>query len=165
MPETPTPTPTTTETPGEKTFRRFYEGRLAARLMQAASMERNRNLLRRGARKMQDGTLNQPGDPTEEEPVNISIGDTIHYAPQPAAQPATAPPQRTPAAAPQSGLSTLGKIGAAAALLVSGAGAGAAIPWLLGAFQKQPPAAVQPAQGDDTWQTLRLSSPRPESKP
>jgi len=72
MPETPT------ETPGEKTLRRFYEGRIADRLIQVASMERNRALLRRGARKMQDGTLGQPGDPSGEEPVNISIGD-IHY--------------------------------------------------------------------------------------
>jgi len=82
------PTEAPTETPGEKTLRRFYEGRLADRLIQVASMERNRALLRRGARKMQDGTLGQCGDLTEEEePLNISIGDQIHYH---AALPATA---------------------------------------------------------------------------
>jgi len=72
---------TVLETPGEKTMRRWYEGKLAERLLQATQMAASRNLLRRGARKMQDGTLGQPGDPSEEEPVNILIGDQTYNVP------------------------------------------------------------------------------------
>ena len=83
-------------TPGEQTLRQWYQGRMALELLQGTSMERNRQMLRRGAKKMQDGTLGQPGEPAEEEPVNISIGDTyqvmpVQQTPQLAAQPAVAP--------------------------------------------------------------------------
>lgn len=174
MPETGTSTLPQMETPGEKTIRRYYEGRLAARLMHVASMEQNRAMLRRGARKMQEGTLGQPGEPIEEEPVNISIGDVIQYLPQAAAEsmvaqlpatPVTAPAPATPATA---ATPLWQRAALTAALLASGAGAGAGVPWLLGAFDKAPAAAVQPTpQGvdADTWFDLRLSPPIQEPAP
>jgi len=119
------------ETPPEKTMRRFYEGKLAERLMQAASMEQNRQLLRRGARKQQDGTLGTPGDGiTSEDPVNIHIGD-IHQL---------VPSISSNSQAQVSKVSRLAKSALIAAALLSGGGIGAVVPWLLGAFDR--PAAT-----------------------
>ncbi len=112
---------------------------------------------------------NDPAHSQEPDMGDILIADNITIGQPGAAQAAPAAPQTAATSAPPqvaSGLSGLAKAGIAAALLASGAGAGAGVPWLLGAFDRQPAAAVeQPVQADDTWQTLRLSSPRPESKP
>jgi hypothetical protein len=115
------------ETPPEKTMRRFYEVKLAERLMQAASLERNRRLLRRGARKQQDGTLGEPGDSSSpEDDVNIHIGDIHQLNPLPS--------NNRPQA---SGVSKLAKSAlVAATLLGGGGGIGLAVPWLLGAFDR-----------------------------
>jgi len=134
MPET-----TTQETPGEKTMRRFYEGDLARRLIQTASMEKNRELLRRGSKKMQDGTLGQ-SDPnvTEDDPMNITIGDQYHVAaPQQTETPAVGFIANT--ATEVATGSNLKTALLSAALLASGCGLGAGIPWLLGAFDKSAP--------------------------
>lgn len=137
-----------TETPAEKTMRRWYEGKLAERLLQASQMALSRNMIRRGARKQQDGTLGQPGDPSEEEPVNILIGDQIYNGPQQdASLPATTQPSSTAA-------DLLKKAAIAAALLGGGAGL-SFVPGLL----KDDAPAVEPAVVDtDThgdWE-LRL---------
>jgi len=91
-------------TPGEQTLRQWYQGRMALELLQGTSMERNRQMLRRGAKKMQDGTLGQPGEPAEEEPVNISIGDT--YQVMPAQQGQQQPTPTAPSASVSSGAGT-----------------------------------------------------------
>ncbi len=131
MPDTTMEAPTTAEL-DRKVARQWFQGTLAERLLQATSMERNRELLRRGARKMQDGQLGIPGNDAEDEPVNIHIGDQTF----------------TQAAAPQTPTAPSGtpfwqKALVSAALVASGAGAGGGIPWLLGAFDK--PAAEQAA--------------------
>ena len=73
---------------------------------------------------------------------------------------------QTPQAEPKQ-LSTLAKTGIAAALLASGAGAGAGIPWALGAFDQQPPAVVQTAPSIDTntQYELQLVPPTGEEQP
>lgn len=67
------------ETPGEKVMRQWYQGKLAERMGQFAAMMKARQLLHRGALKMQDGTLGQPGEPETVEDMNIRIGDENHY--------------------------------------------------------------------------------------
>lgn len=66
-----------------KVMKQWYQGKLAERLLQATEMAKSRRLLRRGARKQQDGTLGMK-DPAldnsnEEEDVNIRIGDEYYY--------------------------------------------------------------------------------------
>ena len=58
-------------------------------LGQFANMTRSRDVMVRAAKKMQDGTLGQPGEPEgPEDPVNIRVGDeTNHYYPADPAQP------------------------------------------------------------------------------
>lgn len=66
-------------TAGEKVLKHWYQGKLGERLLQAAQMGLDRAMLRRGARKMQNGTLGQPGDaPAGEDEMNIRIGDEVH---------------------------------------------------------------------------------------
>jgi hypothetical protein len=71
--------------------------------------------------------------------MGVDIGDTIHnYYPP-------APPEPPPAVAVQPKsrvLKRLAKAAIAAALVGSGVGAGAAIPFLLGMFDKNPPPAA-----------------------
>ena len=149
-----------TESPGERVMRQHYQGRIADRMAQVASMAANRELLRRGARKMQDGTLAQPGDPTEEDPMNIRVGDEVnHYYPASIAEPSQLPtiPETTPSTPP----GTLAKLAISAALLASGAGVGAGIPWLLGAFSQKPPAAQEYI---DTTTSIGISGGEPTMK-
>jgi hypothetical protein len=123
---------TTTETPPEKTMRRWYEAKLAERLLQAGQMAKDRALLRRGARKMQDGVLGAPEGP-EEEDMQIRVGDEVHYH------------QGQQKAAPSSvraKMGTLAKLGIAAALFASGAGIGAAVPLVLDALTQAPAATA-----------------------
>jgi len=113
-------------------MRQWFQAKLGERLLQAANMSRSRELLRRGALKMQDGTLGQPGDPPGmDDPMNIRVGDEIHYHAEAAAVPAPAPtPTLAPAA--KSLLARAAPYVLTAALAASG-GAVAA-PWLLGAL-------------------------------
>ena len=148
MPET-----VQTETPADRTMRRWFEGKLAERLGQAGQMFQDRAMMRRGAKKQQDGTLNQPGEP-EPEDMNIRVGDEIHYYDAP----------KTIASSPvqTSGFADfLKKAAIAAALTAGGAGVGVGIPWLLGAFEKAAPAVVPAAVESidtDTQYELRLGT-------
>ena len=148
MPETTTETPTTAEL-DRKVARQWFQGNLAERLMQATSMERNREVLRRGARKMQDGQLGTPGGDVEGKPVNITRGDQIFTQTTPAAQP-TAPQ------ASASGTPFWQKALASAAFAAGGAGLGAGVPWLLGAFERPATEQTSPALTDTNTQ-YRLS--------
>ena len=176
-------------TPGEKTMKWWYQAKLAERLVQAMSMEKNRILLRRGAQKMQDGTLGQVGEPEEEEPMNISIGDTYQVMPAQPSQPVVSTPTptvstpevSTPVAptvstsvSPSNGPSkvTVAGILAAvlAAVLASGV-VGTGVAWLAGAFDKTPvtpPTTVTTVtppttanQFDYRWRELQLGKARP----
>lgn len=139
------------ETPAQRTARRWYEMRIAERLMQAASLAQNRALLRRGARKLQDGNLGFSNNQAnlEEEPMQIRVGDEIHYqqAPPPA-----------PNLLPQSPGSLIRTVGIPLLAAVLGGGAGFGIPWLLGAFQQAAPVATSDA---DTVNTLEISGGEP----
>jgi len=143
------------ETPAERTMRRFYEGRLAERLAQFGEMIRSRALLRRGARKMQDGTLGQAtSDAVEDEEMNIRIGDEVHYH-QPEA--GTASPTALPAVARR--FDWVRRAAVAAALLATGAGSAAALLQLLPSTD--PPAAVD----TNTEYELQLGQTRPAPDP
>ena len=145
------PQETKTETPGEKTMRRWFEGRLAERLLQAGQMAEDRASLRRGAKKMQDGTLGQPtdGDPVDEEAMNIRIGDDIHY--EQATPTQTQAPVQPPAKS-----NTLATIAAAAALLAGGGLAGYAVNALMSDPVPVVQPVVQPTVDTDTRYMLRL---------
>lgn len=170
------PSQTTEETRPERTMRNWYEAKIAQWLLHGVSMEKNRQMLRRGAIKQQDGTLGEAGGPEwEEEPVNISIGDTHNTiyggaggasngaavstpADGPtAAEPATPTPAEPTAPTielPEPGLSNWAKAGIlAAALGVPSAGI---IGYLAGQGNapQQPPAAVD----TDTDTTSRLTA-------
>jgi hypothetical protein len=167
MPETVT----TSETPAQKTMRRWYEGKLAERLLQAGSMAKNRAMLRRGALKMQNGTLGTAveGEDMGDDAVNISIGDQIIYQTStPDAKPEAAPAAEAEPAPPSlaatakdavvsKGKDWLKTAALSAALLAAGGGLGAGIPWLAGLFDKPP--AGTPAFTDtdtDTQYTLSI---------
>ena len=147
MPVTETPV----VTPGEKLMLQRYQGRLAERLLQATSLAQNRNLLRRGARKMQDGTLGTASDGAEEEPVNIHIGDmTVTQSATPLSQ---AEPT-TPAS--KKDIGSLLKTLLISAALAAGPGIGVAIPWALGAFDRPAAAAVVDTDTDTRYK-LQIS--------
>jgi hypothetical protein len=104
-------------------------------------MAKDRAMLRRGATKQQDGTLGQPDEGQEAKPMTdamtISVGDAVHYheAPSPPAE--TAP-------AKSSGIAgAVGKAAIMAALVGSGVGVGAAIPWMLGLLNRALSPAVE----------------------
>ena len=151
------------ETPAEKTMRRWYEGKLAERLMQAASMMQDRALMRRGAEKQQNGTLGQADHDPTPDPMNISIGDQIIYQQPEATPPATSVPSNPLSASAASQTPLWQKALMAASLIASGAGAGAGIPWLLGAFDK--PAATQSPNFNDTNTEYELSITPPQTDP
>lgn len=117
----------------------WFKAKLAERLLQAGTMAKNAAMLRRGAFKMQDGTLGkEPDKPEEPDDMNIRVGDDTthnHYA---APEPVTPPASKA--------AMTLGKVALVAALAGTG-GAGAvaavAVPWLLNALNK-PPAVTAP---------------------
>ena len=155
MPEATTETVQPAETPAEKTMRRYYEGRLAERLMQAASLAENRRMLRRGARKQQDGTLGQPGEPSDlEDDVQIHIGDIHQVTSQPAAT--TALVASVPLEATDGGLGgTLKKAAVAAALVAGGTGAGMIASHLLA--DDPTPAVAEAGPDADTQYILKFS--------
>jgi hypothetical protein len=176
--------PETTETPAAKTMRQWYQAKLAERLIQVCSMERNRSLLRRGARKMQDGVLGKSGDDDAEEPMNIHIGDQILTATEPAPpevptdadthQPVPDPSPQTPTPpitepttespldnAPEkakSAASIIGKWATVAALLAGSGGLGAGATWLFGGGDERP--AVTDADTDTRFDMdIRVTNP------
>lgn len=79
------------ETPARRTMRQWFQAKIAERMMQAGHLAQNREMLRRGAIKMQDGTLGQDtGEPEAEarDDMNIRVGDEVHHHyPEPAAEP------------------------------------------------------------------------------
>lgn len=103
--------------------------------MQVASMERNRELLRRGSKKMQDGTLGTPIGNVEDDPVYITIGDQIIHQTLPPQEPQE-PPQPPTVEVPDIAMDWMKKALLSTALVLGGVGVGAAVPWLLGAFDK-----------------------------
>lgn len=125
-------------TQGEKVLKQWYQGKLGERLLQGAQMALDRQMLRRGSRKQQDGTLGtQDNSPPVEEEMNIRVGDEInhYYESDPvAATPPVAPVQ------PKKPLGVLAEAAIAAALIASGIGAGAGVSWALGMFDQQSPA-------------------------
>jgi len=183
--ETPTP-PSQRMTPGEQTLRQWYQGRLAMTLMQGASMEKNRQMLRRGAMKQQDGTLGEPGEPAEEEPVNISIGDTYQVMPMqqsvpsvaatpvvgpgmeaspavPAAESAAVTQATITAPAAETPTTPLWKQAAAVAAILAGMGGSAGLASYLTSQAEQPAAA--PAADTNTEYQLRLNVPPVPTQP
>ncbi len=142
------------ETPPQRMMRQWYQGKLTERMSMMAGLLANRAMLRRGAFKMQDGTLGQAtGEPTAEEDMQIRVGDEIHNHYE--AESSRSNQSPTGIATKRSLLSR------AAPLLLAGAmGTGIGIPaaagvaWAMGLFGK--PAAVIPAD-TDTQYILRLS--------
>jgi len=135
-------TETPAETPARKVMRQWFQGKLAERLAHSANMSLDRELLRRGARKQQDGTLGQPSqsaDTAETAGVNIRVGDDIHYHTESARQaPADSTKTLTQKLLPYA-------LVAASALGAGGLGSGLTA-WLL----QEPPAA------EDTDTTRRI---------
>ena len=83
------------ETPGQRVFRQWFQGKLAERMIAAGLMARKTDMLLRGALKQQDGTLGQPGEPTGADDMQISVGDTYVMGGDTAEAPA-APTAATP---------------------------------------------------------------------
>lgn len=117
------------ETRPEKTMRQHFDLDLGLEALQAAQMAKDREMMRRGAMKQQDGTLGiSPGNPEPlDDDMNIRVGDeTNHYHLEPTPAPV---PQPKPQSA---GL--LPKMALAAALLGTGGVATLGTAWALGAF-------------------------------
>ena len=151
----------TTETPARRTMRQWFQGRLATDLLQAGQMAEKTELLLRGARKMQDGTLGQStGEPQGMEDMNIRVGDETHhhYPAPPVEAVAPSPPPVEPVkpttpkpSFPSSDL--LGKAVLAAALMGTGGAIGVGALGLMGAFDKpDPPVATAPSDKDTITQ-------------
>ena len=129
MPSTEETIPQTPETPPERVMRQFYQAKLGEQLGQFAEMAAGRDMLRRGAKKQQDGTLGKDTGEPEADDMNIRVGDEVHQhyhsppaAPQPqptprTPQPSAADPVETPA------WKIWAKRAAMAALPIVGAGA------------------------------------------
>lgn len=85
------------------------------RAWQLSRMKGETDSVLRMVLKNQDGTLGQPGEPTDNSgtspmPGNISIGDTFQYL-LPDTPPETPTPTPTPATPASSGIGTLGTLG------------------------------------------------------
>jgi len=124
--------------------------------MQATTMAQDRSLLRRGAKKMQDGQLGKPGEPAggEEDDVNIHIGDVSITQPVPATQ---QPPNNNETV--EKPLGSLAKqLALATALgLATGGLGGVGTAWLAGAFDQ--PSAVSAVDTDtDTQYELTIET-------
>jgi len=140
-------------------MRQWYQGKLAERLGQFSAMMKDRNMVRRGALKMQDGTLGQEGDPLalEDSDMNIRVGDEVHYH-TPAAEVVSSPVATTELTSePKQSLLTK----TLPFVLASALGAsGIAVPaWMAGAFSKPVTLpSVKTAVDTDTQYTLELVS-------
>ena len=142
--------PETEAKEAKKVMRHWFQGKLAERMMQATSIAQGRAILRRGARKMQDGTLGSiaAGDAVEDDDMGVSVGNKItnYYG--------MAPPASEPEVARSNAAGSLVKTLLISAALVAGPGIGVAIPWALGAFDK--PAAAAVSADTDTQYELRI---------
>jgi hypothetical protein len=127
-------------------------------MLQVTSMAANRNLLRRGAQKMQNGTLGeQTGEDDDMGDISVRVGDEVHYHTEAATQSPTAGsttsdggaqsvPEVTPAASPVSaGMSTAAKVLTTMAAATLGPAAAVGVAALAGAFDKAEPPTVTPA--------------------
>jgi hypothetical protein len=142
----------------------YYQLRLGYEGMMIENLQRQAKIVERLALKTQDGTVGQASEPANletGEDMGVSVGNTIHYHyEQPAAsdggnvletvKSGAAAADSSVAAAAKSGMATtLGKAALMAALAATGAGAGVAVPWWLGAFAaKTAPAVTNTIQGD-----------------
>lgn len=152
-----------TETPPQRVMRQWFQGKLGERLLQVAQMAKDRALLRRGARKQQDGTLGQaggsPDDPAESDAgddMQIRVGDEVHHHTYPAPVESTVQPMTE---SPRAGMSTWAKtalglgITALASSLLPAIGVPLAA-WM-GAFDKPPVHAPQFTDTDtDTFPSV-----------
>jgi hypothetical protein len=144
-----------TDRPARDLGVKWFEVKLAERLLQAGTMAKNVAMMRRGSFKMQDGTLGKAtGEPEEPDDMNIRVGDETthnHYAAPVAVE---APPQPENVTPEESKPElTLGKIALTAALAGLGVGGwgGLGAAWMLGAFDKpEPPAVTIPVDNNDT---------------
>jgi len=155
--------PESVETPAEKLMRQWYASKLAERLMQATSMERNRAMLRRGARLMQTGQLGNPeAEVAEDEPVNIHIGDlVVTEGQQPAVSQVT--PSATSKTLPEAKSSLASKLGTAATVAALVLGSGGLGAGLLALLRPQPEAPV--FVDTDAQYELRLGSGSDDDRP
>ena len=149
-----------TETPAEKVMRQWYQGKLAERLMQMAHLAQNRSLLRRGARKMQDGTLGQVTDDAEEDPVNIHIGDVVVTEDKrpTTAEVATEAKTTTALESPTATTPLWQKVLVVWGLMSAGAGVTAAIPFALSLLEKPAEQQTFVDTDTDTQYELRLGT-------
>lgn len=141
----------TSSTSPEKVAAQWYQMRLANEAVQAAQMFRDRELLRRGARKMQDGKLGTPETPpAEEEDMQVRIGDEVHYHQNESA---------AAAARPASAASTLTKRALPLALAAALGGGAGALPWLVPALLDRPEVEETDYTDRDTQYLLELVEP------
>jgi len=99
--------------------------------------------------------VNAVKPPEVDEMRIMAARDVIVHEPTPASP----PPLPVSAKQPKSKLPLLAKAAITAALVGSGVGAGAAIPFLLGLFDKSPPTVVVPAA--EQWTERRLENYMP----
>lgn len=135
-----------TETPGERVMRQHFQARIAERMGWFGDFLKNRQMLRDAAKKM---NANLPGEAqaAEDDPMQISVGDTYVNA---ASQQDQGKPERT----------TLQKLTPliASGLLGSGLlGGGYMVADALRGDQAEPPA--QEYVDTDTQYELRLGEP------
>ena len=122
-------------------MKQWYQGKLTERLMQAGAMAKDRALLRRGSRKMQDGTLGERSDnAVENDAMNIHIGDVVVSQSEQTPPPSPVQEVARPNIAPAAGAwGPLRKAIFVAGLLSAGTGLG----MLIGASDEPvPPAPV-----------------------
>jgi len=116
-----------TETPKERVMRQWYQMKIAERTGQFGNMLQNFSMLRRGAKKQQDGTLGQSGGAEDvgDEPMQISVGDTYMTVHQ-SAETGGAEAETDVAQPSNNGMSTAQKLalGTAIALGLGGGGLG-----------------------------------------
>lgn len=166
------------ETPARRLMRQWYQALLGLKVLQAGQMAEDRRMLRRGARKQQDGTLGTTDQPPENEvdEMQIRVGDEVHHhvhnnvaappppEPPPPTEPDTPPPEAPAPAEPdptpeREGMSTLGKVAVAlgAAALIPGIGIPLAAAF--GAFDKPPAHAEFTDTDTDTFPSVIVERP------
>ena len=151
-----------TETPERRVMRQWFQGKLGERLLQAAQMAKDRAMLRRGARKQQDGMLGKPGTSSESEAsenMQIRVGDEIHHHHGYMGNGDSSPTGQVA----KTGLSARAKTALVAlAIMLAGTvlpGIGALAAWMGGAFDKPPKSAE--FSDSDTFPGVVIQ--RPES--
>ena len=132
------------ETPGERVMRQHYQLRTAERAAQLAHLGAQRELMRRGSLKMQDGTLGRDTGKPETDEMNVRVGDEVHYHYEPETQPSAAVARQS---ASQSSIAArLATLAAIAGLPLLGAGGLAAYQSATAPEQQQSPAQQSPVE-------------------